>query len=137
MAKTRKKTDVPKRIAGAKVPKPLRRGLKRLAKSPEGKAAVVEALLVAGAALVAQQMRPGSKARRAAAKVGKAANGAAAKGKAAKGKVATSEAAAAFRDGALASAFGSAIAAFTETLRSHAPAQPATAETPDGAGPTH
>lgn len=46
-----KKTKIPKKIAGVKVPKALRRGLRDLAASQTGRAALVEALAAADAAL--------------------------------------------------------------------------------------
>lgn len=65
MAKTQKKASVPKRIAGVKVPKSVRRGLKDLASSDAGKTAITQALVAAGAALAAIQARPDSATRRA------------------------------------------------------------------------
>jgi len=65
MAKTKK---VPKRIAGVKLPKSLRQGLRDLAASQNGRAVLVEALAAAGAAVAAAQAQPGSKTRKAAAK---------------------------------------------------------------------
>ncbi len=65
MAKTNK---VPKRIAGVKLPKPLRRGLRDLAASQNGRTVLVEALAAAGAALAASQAQPGSTTRKVAAK---------------------------------------------------------------------
>jgi hypothetical protein len=62
-----KKRKVPKKIAGVKLPKPLRRGLRDLASSQSGRTVMIEALSAAGAALAATQARPGSKVRRAAA----------------------------------------------------------------------
>ena len=109
MAKARKKSAVPKRLAGVKVPKPVRQGLKRLGKTQDGKTVIAEALLAAGAALAAHEAKPGSKTRRAAA----------AAGKQAKGKATSAQAATAFRATALASAFGVATQAFTEALKAH------------------
>ena len=65
MAKTKK---VPKRIAGVKIPKALRRGLRDLAASQNGRTVLVEALAAAGTALAATQAQPGSTTRKAAAK---------------------------------------------------------------------
>lgn len=125
MTKKRKKTAVPKRIAGVKVPKPVRRGLRRLADSQDGKRVIAEALLAAGAALVAHQAQPGSESRR-------LATGAAKK---MKGKASTASAATAFRAGALASAFGQATQAFAAALSREA-AAPTQAD-PPAPGPAH
>lgn len=65
-----KKASVPKRIAGVKIPKPLRQRLKEIAASQNGKAMIAEALAAAGAALAVSQARPASKTRRVAAKKG-------------------------------------------------------------------
>src|SRR4051794_40185296 len=65
---SKKRKSVPKRIAGVKVPKAVRRGLKDLAASQDGRTVIAEALLAAGAALAASQARPGSKTRKLAAK---------------------------------------------------------------------
>lgn len=62
-----KKTKVPKTIAGVKLPKALRRGLRDLAASQNGRTVMVEALAAAGAALAATQAKPGSKTRKLAA----------------------------------------------------------------------
>jgi hypothetical protein len=48
-----KKNKVPKTIAGVKMPKALRRGLRDLAASQNGRLALTEALAAAGAALAA------------------------------------------------------------------------------------
>jgi hypothetical protein len=61
MAKTKK---VPKKIAGVKVPKALRRGLRDLAASQTGRTVLVEALAAAGAALAATQAAPASPTRK-------------------------------------------------------------------------
>lgn len=53
-----KKSKVPKRIAGVKLPKPLRRGLRDLAASQTGRDALTDALEAAGAALSAQRNAP-------------------------------------------------------------------------------
>ena len=55
MAKTNK---VPKKIAGVKLPKPLRRGLRDLAASQNGRKALIEALDAASTALSATQAKP-------------------------------------------------------------------------------
>jgi tellurite resistance protein len=65
MSKKRKRASVPKRIAGVKVPKSMRRGLKNLGRNPQGRKVVADALLAAGAAIAASQSRPGSATRRA------------------------------------------------------------------------
>jgi hypothetical protein len=62
MAKPKSK-KIPKRLAGVKLPKPLRRGLRDLARSQTGKTVLAEALAAAGAALVATQAAPGSRTR--------------------------------------------------------------------------
>lgn len=62
-----KKNKVPKKIAGIKLPKPLRRAVRDLAASESGRAALVEALAAAGAALAAPQAPPGAKNRKLAA----------------------------------------------------------------------
>ena len=58
-----KKIKVPKRIAGVKVPKPLRRGLQDLARTQNGKTVLAEALVTAAGLLAAREAQPGSKAR--------------------------------------------------------------------------
>lgn len=55
-----KKSKIPKKIAGVKLPKALRRGLKDLAASQNGRKVLTEALAAAGAALATTQ-RPKSK----------------------------------------------------------------------------
>src|SRR4051812_21450395 len=64
----RKKTKVPKRIAGVKVPKAVRRGLRDLAASQHGKTVLVEALGAVAAALAATQAKPASPTRKLAAR---------------------------------------------------------------------
>jgi hypothetical protein len=59
MAKTRK---VPKKIAGVKVSKALRQGLRDLAATKDGRAVLTEALAAAGQALAATQTQPGQTA---------------------------------------------------------------------------
>jgi hypothetical protein len=63
-----KPKKVPKRIAGVKLPKALRRGLRDLASTENGRTVLLEALTAAGAALVASQAQPTPKAGKAAAK---------------------------------------------------------------------
>jgi hypothetical protein len=53
MPKKQKKSSVPKRIAGVKVPKALRRGLRDLAGTQKGKLVLAEALVVVSAAVAA------------------------------------------------------------------------------------
>lgn len=65
---SKKRNSVPKRIAGVKVPKAVRRGLKDLAASQDGRTVIAEALVAAGAALAATQAAPGSKTRKLAVK---------------------------------------------------------------------
>jgi len=50
-----RKSKVPKTIAGVKLPKPLRRGLRELAATQTGRTAMSEALEAAGAALAAPE----------------------------------------------------------------------------------
>jgi hypothetical protein len=50
MSKAGKATRVPKRIAGAKIPKALRQGLQQLGQNEEGRARISEALLAVTAA---------------------------------------------------------------------------------------
>jgi len=131
MAKKRNKISVPKRLAGVKIPKAVRRGLKGLAASQSGKAVIAEALVAAGAALVAAEAQPDSKARRAIREKAPAAKGAARK--AAGGVTATALESRA----ALGVAFEEATRMFTDTLRrrsSPATSSPASiAEEPAGA----
>jgi hypothetical protein len=105
MAKKRNK--VPKRIAGVKVPKPVRRGLKDLAKSQNGKTVIAEALVAAGALLAAVEARPGSKTRR----------GAAAAGRKLKPAAVAATAAAVEGRANVAAAFEHATRSFTDALR--------------------
>lgn len=63
-----KKNKVPRKIAGVKLTKPLRRGLRDLASSQTGREALTEALDAVGAALAAsQQPEPAAKPRKSAA----------------------------------------------------------------------
>ena len=52
-----KKTKVPRRIAGVKLPKPLRRGLKDLARTQNGRTVLAEALVAAGGVLASPAAR--------------------------------------------------------------------------------
>lgn len=113
MAKKRNK--VPKRIAGVKVPKAVRRGLKDLARSQDGKTVIAEALLAAGAALAAVEARPGSKTRKTAAQAGRKL----------KPTAVAALATAADSRAAVAAAFERAARSFTDSLRGPKPAEPA------------
>lgn len=62
-----KKNKVPKTIAGVKLPKALRRGLRDLAASQNGRKALIDAFAAAGAALSATQAKASVKSRKAAA----------------------------------------------------------------------
>jgi hypothetical protein len=116
-AMSKKRNTVPKRIAGVKVPKSVRRGLKDLAASQTGRTVIAEALLAAGAALAATQAKPGSKARKLAAKHKPEL------------EAAVGEAGAMVSDGkaAVAARFEEAARTFTRALRGngHAPPEPA------------
>lgn len=97
---------IPKTLAGVKVPKPLRRGLRNLAASQNGRQALSEALEAACDALCAAQTRPPSKP-----------------GTGGKAKVAAPEPAAPSKDearAATAAALEDAARAFTDTLRRRA-----------------
>jgi hypothetical protein len=111
MAKTNK---VPKRIAGVKLPKPLRRGLRDLAASQNGRTVLVEALAAAGAALAASQAQPGSKTRKAAAENAPKVGAAAENLRARAGET---------RDATIA-ALEDAARSFTDTLRRRAASEP-------------
>jgi len=64
MAKKRKNV-VPKRIAGMKVPKSLRKGrVGELLSSPVGQALIIETVARAGEHLIGRQTRPGSAVRK-------------------------------------------------------------------------
>ena len=119
-----RKVKVPKQIAGVKVPKALRRGLKDLARSQNGRTVLTEALVAAAGVLAAHEAQPGSHAR---GFVDAKAPGAKAKAKAL-GEEARSW-------GASAGAFTDAARAFTETLRRSAgsPGAEPEARTPPGA----
>ena len=64
MAKKKKTSKFPKRIAGVKVPKPLRRSLNDVLASKLGRDIVADALVAAGAALLGSQTSRGSPTRR-------------------------------------------------------------------------
>lgn len=101
-----KKTKVPKHIAGVKLPKPLRRALREVARTQNGKAVLTEALVGAAALLVAHEAQPGSKTR---AMIAKKAPGAKAKSKALAAK--------ALGWAGNAEAFQEAARAFSDSLR--------------------
>jgi hypothetical protein len=123
MAKAKK---VPKRIAGVKLPKPLRRGLRDLAASQTGRTALFEALAAAGAALAATQAGPGSKTRKLADRKGPklAAASEELKAKAGQARAAT------------VAALEDAARSFTESLRRRDAQPPAEAAPPPSAA-TH
>ncbi|CAN7322400.1 hypothetical protein LJR219_001716 [Phenylobacterium sp. LjRoot219] len=111
-----RKTKVPKKIAGVKLPKPLRRGLRDLAASGSGRLVLVEALAAAGAALAAAQAQPGPTPRKlGAAKTPKAADGRA----------------------AAALALEQAVRAFTDALRLDRPADALPPAAPPPSTVTH
>lgn len=64
MSQTKKKRVVPKRIAGVKVPKAVRRTLEEHLGSKNGRKLIGDAVLAAVAAIAAAQSRKGSAARR-------------------------------------------------------------------------
>ncbi|MCR5878283.1 hypothetical protein [Phenylobacterium sp. J367] len=107
----RKQNKVPRKIAGVKVPKSVRRSLKDLAATQSGKAVIAEALLAAGTALALHEAKPGSKTRKAAAKVGAKAGR-----KLKPVAIAAVSSAAEGRD-QMARAFERATRSFTESLR--------------------
>jgi hypothetical protein len=109
MAKTRK---VPKKIAGVKVPKTLRRGLRDLAKRREGRAVLAEALAAAGTALAAVRSGIGSAVTAGAEAAGEA-------------RAATVE------------ALEDATRSFTESLRRREPEVPTPETTPPPSVATH
>lgn len=119
MAKARKKTKVPKRLGGVKVPKTVRRGLKGLAASQNGRTVIAEALAAAGAAIIASQARSDSTTRNAIRTRGPQAKAAL------RGKL--SEASEARH--ALGSAFEAAMDAFAKSLRG-TPSETLTPDTP-------
>ena len=114
MSKKRKKVSVPKRLAGVKIPKPVRRSLRSFAGSQDGRTILGEALLAAGAAIAANQARDGSATRAA---IGKHAPRLKAKAR---------DKAAAIRGSAasVGLAFEAASRAFTEALRRGEPMTP-------------
>ena len=120
-----KKTKVPRTIAGVKLPKALRRGLRDLAASQNGRTVLVEALAAAGAALAATQAKPGSKTRKLAADKASKASAAAEelRSKAAEARSAT------------VTALENAARSFTEALRPREPAEtpPQTTSPPSAA----
>lgn len=63
MAKKRKKQAIPKRLAGVKVPKAVRRGLRGFIDSQSGKVIAAEAISALGAAFAATQAQAGSPVR--------------------------------------------------------------------------
>ena len=62
------KARVPKRVGGVKIPKPLRRTLKDLSRTRDGRKLIANSLLAVGVALGANSRRPPAKARRPGAK---------------------------------------------------------------------
>ena len=120
-----KKTKVPKRLAGVKIPRSLRRGLRDLARTQSGKTILAEALIAAGGVLAAFESRPGSTTRTLAAE------------KAPQAKAKAKKLAANARESG--GAFEDVTRAFTESLRRRttpeqaagvAPVEPAPAVTP-------
>ncbi len=103
------KTKVPKRIAGVKLPKQLRRGLRDLARTQNGRTVLTEALVAAAGLLVTHEAQPGSTTRQAVSK-----NAPRAKAKAA----ALASEARSWTDSA--GAFQDAARAFTDTLQRRA-----------------
>ena len=122
-----KKTKAPKQIVGVKVPKALRRALRDLAASQDGRTVLIEALAAAGAALAAVQAQPGPAPR----KTAKQAPKAKAAAGAARGQAADARA-------AKAAALEDAARSFTEAPRKRgAPETPPPAATPAGSASTH
>lgn len=109
-----KKNKVPRKIAGVKLPKPLRRGLRDLAASQNGRAALTEALDAAGAALAASQAKPAAKTAKAAAAQAPTTAGANAKAEARAATVAALE---------------DAARSFTDALKRRGPPETATPPT--------
>lgn len=120
------RSKVPRRIAGVKIPKPLRQGLKRLARTQNGRTVLGEALVAAAGVVAAHEAKPGSRTRTA---------------------IAESAPQARDKAGALAGearswvdsagAFEDAARAFVDTLKSHsADAAPATTTTTPTPTPT-
>lgn len=121
-----KKNNVPKRLAGVKLPKPLRRGLRDLAASQNGRTVLVEALAAAAAAIAAAEAQPGSKTRQFAAKQAPKVKAAAGdlRGKALGARASS------------AAAFEEAARSFTEALRRRRPDEPPTPAAPQPPGST-
>lgn len=111
MAK-KKKSFLPKRMAGVKVPKSVRKGrLGELIASPAGQAAIAEVVMALGAVAGAKKVKDSPKARDALADVAdRLRDGGADKGKAA-ARTATAA------SGALAYALGEAARSFAEALQ--------------------
>lgn len=65
MSRKIKTKDLPKRLAGVKIPKPYRKGLRKLARKQDGRTLVGEALLALAASVAASQLKPGSATRNA------------------------------------------------------------------------
>ena len=63
MAKKRKKSAIPKRIGGVKIPKPLRRSVRQFVNTQSGKAIAAEVLAAVGAAFAASHAKRGSPVR--------------------------------------------------------------------------
>jgi hypothetical protein len=120
-----KKNKVPKRIAGAKLPKALRRGLRDLAATQEGRAALGEALAAAGAALAGGEAQPPSKTPRAAKP-----------GPKVKGATDASSDQAPDTQAATVAAFESAARAFTQALRREGGTATSAPTTTGAAAPT-
>ena len=105
---------LPKRIAGVKIPKKVRKGdLAGVIASPAGKALIAEVVMLAGAAMAGKESTPGSKTRRALADpgqaLGKAGETAAAAGAGAAGAAGDASA-------RLTYAFGEAARAFRQAM---------------------
>jgi hypothetical protein len=121
MAKT-KKSVLPKRVAGVKISKKLRKGpIGKALASTAGQAMLVEAALLASGALMNKQAQPGAPLRRLGeTSTHKAGNLVKAAGEAGTGAVAGVGDAA----GVLAYAFGEGARAFMAALREHEGASP-------------
>ena len=112
-----KKTKPPKRLAGVKIPKPLRSGLRDLARSQDGKTVLTEALLAAAGVLAVRETRPGSRTRKVIAE------------QAPRAKAKAKELAGEARSwAASAGAFAAATRAFTDSLRQGFAPGPATSD---------
>lgn len=115
----KKKSFLPKKIAGVKVPKAVRKGrLGEMIASPAGQAAIAEAVMAAGALAGAKKVKDSPKARGAltdmADKLREAGDGA--------GKKTARTATAA--SGALAYALGEAARSFADALQKHGDSEP-------------